>query len=267
MASVQQLEKLYQIQRLFNNDSSLESVVANERIQLLIDRTEQLIQQKAFLRDERRKARASGDFLIQRKEALVKMQRDDWMTLQPLDFNTIQINVGGLMFETPSSVLGRDPSSALAKLSRPREEGDGDYHTFDRDWWLFRYILRFLRDGSLPDDRNLLAQLYKECSFWQLGEMQRAIEEEKLHLRPPNKDKPNPWWRKLPSWWQAIDEEKKKVAAAAAQSTNKKTDWWKDTSYGGKVYLPLSTDPLKVVAKAGEKDEKRCPILTWEAAT
>ena len=61
---------------------------------------------------------------------------------------------------------------------------DGFYY-FDRDWWLFRYLLQFLRDGSLPDDRSLLAQLYREAGFFHLNELQRAIEEEKLHLRPP----------------------------------------------------------------------------------
>ena len=32
-------------------------------------------------------------------------------------------------------------------------------------------------------------------------------------------------------------------------------DWWVDTSYKGKVYLPLSSDPQKVVTKSGDKDQ------------
>jgi hypothetical protein len=41
-------------------------------------------------------------------------------------------------------------------------------------------VLQFLRDGTLPDDRPLLAQLYREATFFHLQEMQRAIEEEKV---------------------------------------------------------------------------------------
>ena len=37
-----------------------------------------------------------------------------------------------------------------------------------------------MRDGSLPDDRPLLAQLYKEAAFFKLYELQRAIEDEKV---------------------------------------------------------------------------------------
>eukprot|EP01036_Dinobryon_divergens_P028309 gene28309-37240_t len=77
--------------------------------------------------------------------------------------------------------------------------------------------MKFLRDGTLPDDRQLLAQLYKECSFWNLKSMQSAIEEQKLHLRPKEiakggekEDSTAVWWRKLPSWWTALDEEKAK---------------------------------------------------------
>jgi hypothetical protein len=53
------------------------------------------------------------------------------------------------------------------------------------------------------------------------------------------------------SWWQAIDEAKKKAAddAAAARATAaaKKTDWWVDTAYNGKTFLPLSSAPDKVI--------------------
>ena len=43
MASVQQLEKLYHIERIFKNDRSLESVVAHQRVQNVIQRTEQVL--------------------------------------------------------------------------------------------------------------------------------------------------------------------------------------------------------------------------------
>jgi hypothetical protein len=99
---------------------------------------------------------------------------------------TIRINVGGLIFETYEATLKRDSSSLLHDLCTENPpvlpDPDGCF-VFNRDWWLFRYILAFLRDGTLPDDRGLLAQLYQEAGFWRLREMMTAIEEDKLHLR------------------------------------------------------------------------------------
>ena len=54
------------------------------------------------------------------------------------------------------------------------------FHILLKLRWLFRHLLQFLRDGSLPDDRPLLAQLYREAAFFHLNEMQKAIEEEKV---------------------------------------------------------------------------------------
>jgi hypothetical protein len=47
------------------------------------------------------------------------------------------------------------------------------------------------------------------------------------------------------SWWQAIDEAKKK-AEEESNKAKPAPDWWKDTSYNGKVFLPLSTAMDKV---------------------
>ena len=49
MASVQQLEKLYHIERIFKNDRSLESVVAHQRVQNVIQRTEQVLSYKLII--------------------------------------------------------------------------------------------------------------------------------------------------------------------------------------------------------------------------
>lgn len=85
-----------------------------------------------------------------------------------------------------------------------------------------------------------------------------------LHLLPDKPDKidKNLWWRKLPNWWQAIDEanEKKKKEE---EDKKKKVDWWKDTTYNGKVFLPLSNAPDKIVTKPGEKDELKVSTSTW----
>ena len=70
--------------------------------------------------------------------------------------------------------------------------------------WLFRYVITFLRDGTLPEDRSLLAQLYREAAFWNLKQLQIAIEEEKLHLRKEKlaDNEKDLWWRKQPKYDQ-----------------------------------------------------------------
>ncbi len=92
----------------------------------------------------------------------------------------IGINVGGQIFETTCDVLTKDPYSLLAALCRTvqpimavNEEG---LFFFDRDWWLFRHILSFLRSNSLPTEIETLKELYTEASFYRLESLQRAIE-------------------------------------------------------------------------------------------
>jgi hypothetical protein len=210
--------------------------------------------------------RIQTEQIEERKCALKTLQRGDWVpdVLKEPEEEHKLINISGLMFEAPVSVLRRDKDSLLAQLcsAEPPMLPDPDgFFYFDRDWWLFRYILNFLRDGSLPDDRALLVQLYREAGFWHLHEMQVAIEEEKLHLKvtrnavptiPPADIKP-PWWKKIPTWWQAVDEAKKKAEEETAAKA-KPEDWWTGSSYKGKTFLPLSTAPDKVVTKTGEKD-------------
>jgi hypothetical protein len=54
MATIQQLQSLSTLYSAFSKDDSLEATVARERIVHLMERTEQIIKDRAFLRDERR---------------------------------------------------------------------------------------------------------------------------------------------------------------------------------------------------------------------
>ena len=96
----------------------------------------------------------------------------------PLD-SLVELNVGGQLFETSCEILTRDPYSILAACCRVtpviklNEEG---HFYFDRDWWLFRHILTFLRSSSLPTEIETLTELYKEASFYRVESLQRAIE-------------------------------------------------------------------------------------------
>lgn len=90
-------------------------------------------------------------------------------------------NVGGQIFETTVGVLTRDPYSILAgccrvngKVIQPNPI-DGIYY-IDRDWWLFRHIISYLRSNVLPNELETLKELYQEASFYRLESLQRSIE-------------------------------------------------------------------------------------------
>lgn len=91
----------------------------------------------------------------------------------------IGLNVGGQLFETDVSTLTKDPYSVLAAICRVKPlmppNKDGVFF-FDRDWWLFRHILAFLRSSALPSDLETLKELYVEASYYRLESLQIAIE-------------------------------------------------------------------------------------------
>lgn len=311
MATIQQLEKLHSIKRAFQGEETLESAVLCQRIDKLVARTEHLLHQRSFLREERRKLRSACEYLDTAQKAVEVIRRPDWMTVpgavtaeaaeaaakKEADGDssgpaaapvpgpvpaTVKINMSGLMFEASVNAMRRDKGSALAKLSPyvPSSSGSGNgatvpasvsaaataepasaddgsgedpgslagVHFMERDWWLFRYVLAFLRDGTLPSETPLLVALYREAAHYDLHELQLAIEDRKLHLHDApaaasakgkddkgGKEAPPPWWQSLPSWLKAVDA----VEAAAKkerESRPKAEDWWKDSSYKGKNY-------------------------------
>ena len=102
----------------------------------------------------------------------------------------IVVNVGGQVFETTVQVLTSDPFSVLACLCRkdcplpchadtaPSSSSPPSPRVFflDRDWWIFRHLLSFLRSDILPSDLETLKELYKEALYYRVQSLQRAIE-------------------------------------------------------------------------------------------
>ncbi|KAJ1450217.1 BTB/POZ protein [Pelagophyceae sp. CCMP2097] len=91
----------------------------------------------------------------------------------------VTLNVGGQLFETTCAVLtARDRFSVLAALCLREpalaKQADGTFF-LDRDWWLFRHVLQFLRTGALPQDVALLRELYDEANFYRLESLRAAI--------------------------------------------------------------------------------------------
>jgi hypothetical protein len=91
----------------------------------------------------------------------------------------ILLNVGGQVFQTTVAVLTADKFSILAALCTsdpPLAKDSTGCFFIERDWWVFRYILQYLRNDTLPRDASLLEEMYTEASFYRLNSLRRAIE-------------------------------------------------------------------------------------------
>lgn len=91
----------------------------------------------------------------------------------------ITINVGGQIYQTTIKTLNEDPDSLLSKLCDDnnyyfKKENDGSYY-IQRDWWLFRYVLNYLRTKELPNKKETLLQLYNEATYFKLKTLQSDI--------------------------------------------------------------------------------------------
>lgn len=90
------------------------------------------------------------------------------------------MNIGGQLFEAPVKVLIRDPFSILAAICRvksPIPAGLHNVYYFDRDWWIFRHILSYLRSCVLPTDLETLKELHAEATYYRIELLQKAIED------------------------------------------------------------------------------------------
>lgn len=97
----------------------------------------------------------------------------------------MRLNVGGQIFETTAGVLTKDRFSILAGLCRAKADGspnpvlpadtDGSFY-IERDWFVFRHILNFLRSEALPQDPLLLEEMYSEATFYRLRSLRESIE-------------------------------------------------------------------------------------------
>jgi hypothetical protein len=83
----------------------------------------------------------SAELVEERKRAMKIIQREDFVPesiRKTFSERRILINIGGLMFEAPVSVLSRDKGSLLAQLCGPSPpllpDPEGNFFYFDRDW-------------------------------------------------------------------------------------------------------------------------------------
>jgi len=195
--------------------------------------------QRAFIRREKRKLLLQHALLASERERFDASRASDWFCLAAFPAASdrrVTVDVGGQLFELSAAVALKDPASLLAALVQdesPLTAAESGCFRVERDWRLFRHILRFLRDGILPSDAKLLRDLYTESEFWRFESLLKAIEAKNLELwqlkqrgdekaaakDSVGKDKeakdPSAWWLDPPTWWGAASGGKTKEKAAA----------------------------------------------------
>ncbi|XP_066525582.1 BTB/POZ domain-containing protein KCTD16-like [Hoplias malabaricus] len=86
----------------------------------------------------------------------------------------VELNVGGQVYFTRRATLASVPDSALGRLFTREAARDARGRRFiDRDGFLFRYVLDYLRDGRvlLPERFPERARLRREAEFYRLHEL------------------------------------------------------------------------------------------------
>ena len=98
---------------------------------------------------------------------------------QQMEQTIINLNVGGLVFQTSQATINKDKQSLLyAIVNSDNKVVDSKGNIFiDRDSQLFRHILYFLRTGSLEHDLSTrkLEDLWSEADFYELKRCMEAI--------------------------------------------------------------------------------------------
>lgn len=109
--------------------------------------------------------------------------------------DVIELNVGGQVYYTRHSTLVSLPGSLLGKIFSPKSntipdlarDNKGRYF-IDRDGFLFRYVLDFLRDRQvvLPEHFPEKARLRKEAEHFQLPDLMKLLTPEEV--KPGSED-------------------------------------------------------------------------------
>ncbi|XP_056625894.1 BTB/POZ domain-containing protein KCTD16a [Triplophysa dalaica] len=103
---------------------------------------------------------------------------------QSCSSDVVELNVGGQVYYTRHATLTSVPNSLLGKIFSNKKDISNDLaqdikgrYFVDRDGFLFRYVLDYLRDKSvvLPDYFPEKARLKREAEFFQLPELVKIL--------------------------------------------------------------------------------------------
>ena len=145
----------------------------------------ELEEHKLRLEDEWRELEMERERLIGDRDRFEEMVRAEWFHVadpRAAAQRMMRLNVGGQLFEVSAFVLCRDRFSLLAAVCSdagrsPVKPDTAGCYFFDRDWWLFRHVLAFLRDGVLPDNVAVLRDLFEGADFFRVDLLRREIAE------------------------------------------------------------------------------------------
>ncbi|XP_055035488.1 BTB/POZ domain-containing protein KCTD16b [Misgurnus anguillicaudatus] len=107
--------------------------------------------------------------------------------------DVIELNVGGQVYYTRHCTLISNPGSLLGKIFSPKNNASNDLardpkgrYFIDRDGFLFRYVLDFLRDRQvvLPDHFPEKGRLRKEAEYFQLPDLVKLLTPDELKPSP-----------------------------------------------------------------------------------
>ncbi|CAG5991589.1 BTB/POZ domain-containing protein KCTD16a [Menidia menidia] len=107
--------------------------------------------------------------------------------------DVIELNVGGQVYYTRYATLTGFPNSLLGKLFSNKKGSSNDLsrdlrgrYFIDRDGFLFRYVLDYLRDKQvvLPDHFPERGRLKREAEYFQLPELSKLLSAEESKLLP-----------------------------------------------------------------------------------
>ncbi|XP_028316350.1 BTB/POZ domain-containing protein KCTD16a isoform X2 [Gouania willdenowi] len=105
--------------------------------------------------------------------------------------DVIELNVGGQVYYTRYATLTSFPNSFLGKLFSNKKGSSNDLsrdlrgrYFIDRDGFLFRYVLDYLRDKQvvLPDHFPERGRLKREAEYFQLPELVKLLSSEESKL-------------------------------------------------------------------------------------
>ncbi|RLN88929.1 hypothetical protein BBJ28_00013711 [Nothophytophthora sp. Chile5] len=242
----------------------------------------------------KRKLLLQHALLASERERFEASRSSDWFCLAAFPSardRRVTVDVGGQLFELSAAVAAKDPASLLAAFVQddsPLSTNESGCFRVDRDWWLFRHILRFLRDGILPSDAKLLRDLYVESEFWRFESLQKAIEAKNLSLwqskpsdaagkpsakandagakgeAPAGLKDAGTWWLEPPAWWGVAEKATKEVSKPKEKASLLASTFRKKNPLLAKQVAQSKTHKA---AKGGDQDEQEDTEAWWKSTT
>ena len=102
--------------------------------------------------------------------------------------NVIKLDVGGVLYKTTKDTLTKDQDSMLASMfsgRHPLQPDENGYYFIDRDGELFKYIIKFLRDGNINLDdlpKNIIKNILDEAKYYCLDGLIKLLESNNFNI-------------------------------------------------------------------------------------